>query len=170
MTSLLTMHKGGCKHGWGWKQSKETGEWEILFIGRKQGREENKIWMTQEWGCLKQTTFSLTPFSYMKFRVPVCLFMLICCWLRWPETQHQLQVCGINCRLMAKTYSTMCQRLRTDEDFSLAHCQTGLGSHLVFLSEVLITEWQPACWRYSSYGSIYSCDDKVYFPHRLTAD
>lgn len=115
------------QHEGGWKQTEERGEWEIVFISRKQGKQENKIQLPGEWGCLKQATFILTPFCYLKIRVYIGFSMLLT-----QRARNSTSAAALGDKLPAKIHFATCWRVRGNDDFPPARCQTGPGSPLVF--------------------------------------
>lgn len=115
------------QHEGGWKQTEERGEWEIVYISRKQGKQENKIQLPGEWGCLKQATFILTPFCYLKIRVYIGFSMLLT-----QRARNSTSAAALGDKLPAKIHFATCWRVRGNDDFPPARCQTGPGSPLVF--------------------------------------
>lgn len=141
----------------GWKQRKETGDWAIVFIRRKQGKQENQIQLPGEWGCLKQATF-LTPVCYTKIRVSVGFVLLLT-----QRAGHSTSAAalGINCLLK----------------YILQHAGEWEAMMIPLLPIARRAQALPWCsypCNYSragvSSGLSYSPSDKVHFPNGLTAD
>lgn len=126
---ILILHKVGdwSFHSTKWEaawmrlqQTMETGEWEIVFIRREQGKQENKIQVPGEWGCLEQATFILTPFCYINIRVYLGFSLLLT-----RRDRHSTSVVALGDKLPAKTHSATRWRARSNDDFPPARCQTG---------------------------------------------
>lgn len=103
-------------------RAENKGNWRmgIVFIRRKQGKQENKIQLLQEWGCLKQATFILTLFCYIKIRVYIVFSLLLT-----QRARHSTSAAALGDKLPAKIHSATRWRVRSNDDFPTAHCQTG---------------------------------------------
>lgn len=112
---VFSQHKVGCR---GLQRTTETGEWEIVFIRSKQGKQENKTQVPGEWGCLKQATFILTPFCYINIRVYLGFSLLLT-----QRARHSTSVVALGDKLPAKTHSATRWRARSNDDFPPARCR-----------------------------------------------